>query len=108
MGTWRNDPRYVKQREALKRQYKAKNIPCQACGQPFNWDLEDRRAHPDYWKHPLSFTADHIVAVNAGGKMAPGLNGLRGLHRGCNSRRGDGTREAAHEPVKQPHTSRQW
>lgn len=107
--TWRNDTRYVRQREALKRRYRAANLPCAWCGLPFDWGMENRRLYPDYWKHPKSFTADHVEAVNVGGKMAPGIDGLRGLHRACNASRGDGTRARRAPVLDRPlKTSREW
>ncbi|BCW85044.1 hypothetical protein NicSoilE8_27170 [Arthrobacter sp. NicSoilE8] len=108
MKTYRNDRRYVAQREALKRSYQAQGLPCAACGNPFLWEFEDRKLYPDFWKDARSFTADHIDAVNAGGRMAPGVRGLRGMHRACNSARGDGSREAAVKPKPPLRTSRNW
>lgn len=108
--TWRNNPQYVRQREALKRHYQAGDLPCAECGKPFLWEYEDRKAYPEYWKDPRSFTADHIAPIATGGHMAPGIAGLRGLHRACNSRRGDGTRnKAPKSPIPTPlKTSRKW
>lgn len=111
MATYRNDRTYVRQREALKRMYKAQDLPCADCGKPFLWDMENRRAYPDFWKDPRSFTADHIDAVNNGGRMAPGISGLQGLHRACNSSKGDGSKGRRFKPPKDPpplKTSRQW
>ena len=96
MATYRNDRAYVAKREALQRQARKNNTPCHLCGQPFNFDLE--------WKHPMSFTADHIDAVANGGSMT---GALKPAHRSCNSRRGkkplNSTRAT---PV--PKTSREW
>lgn len=111
MKTYRNDRRYVSQREALKRAYKAENLPCTACGMPFLWEFEDRKLYPDFWKDSGSFTADHIEAVNLGGRMAPGVGGLQGMHRGCNSSKGDGSKARRQKPPEDPEplrTSRQW
>lgn len=113
LKTYRNDRHYVAQREALKRHYQAFNLPCADCGEPFLWEFEDRKQFPDFWKDSRSFTADHIHAVNLGGRMAPGLEGLQGMHRRCNSSKGDGSKgrrdAAATQPAPQPlRTSRQW
>lgn len=104
----RNDRTYIRQRDRLKRQYEQDGLPCTACGKPFLWEFENRNLYPEFWKDSRSFTADHIESINLGGRMAPGIAGLRGMHRGCNSRRGDGSREAR-EPVRRPiRTSREW
>ncbi len=109
MKTYRNDRRYVAQREALKRRYQAQGLACVACGGPFLWDMEDRKRYPDFWKDARSFTADHIEAVNLGGRMAPGLAGLQGMHRGCNSAKGDGSKNPRPKPDPGPlRTSRKW
>lgn len=68
MRTHRNDRAYVRKREALQRQARRNNSPCHLCGRPFDWAMLDALGK-DGWKHPLSFTADHLDAVNAGGSM---------------------------------------
>lgn len=113
MKTYRNDRRYVAQREALKRHYRARDLPCADCGEPFLWEFEDRKLYPDFWKDARSFTADHKHAVNLGGRMAPGLEGLEGMHRACNSSKGDGSKGRRSKPSDEPpapplRTSRQW
>ncbi len=108
--TYRNDRRYVAQRESLKRQYKAQGLPCAGCGGAFLWEYEDRKQYPDFWKDSRSFTADHVEAVNVGGRMAPGIAGLQGMHRACNSSKGDGTKKRR-KPFEDPppiETSREW
>lgn len=77
MRTYRNDHEYVKRREGLKRIARRRNTPCWLCGEPIHFDAD--------WKHPLSFTADHVHAVANGGSM---LGELRPAHRSCNSKRG--------------------
>ncbi len=69
MATWRNDREYVKRREALRRKARTTNAPCWLCGEPFDWTVE--------WKHPLSFTADHVKPIANGGSM---LGELRPAH----------------------------
>jgi hypothetical protein len=109
VANYRNYRTYVKQREALKRRYEKEGLPCAACGGPFLWEYENRKLHPDVWKDARSFTADHIESVNSGGRMAPGVVGLRGMHRACNSSRGDETREQKPKPSNTPlRTSRKW
>lgn len=111
MTTYRNDRRYVAQREALKRTYEAQGLACADCGGPFLWQFEDRKLYPDFWKDARSFTADHIAAVNLGGRMAPGVAGLQGMHRGCNSSKGDGSKARRLKPPEEPRelrTSRKW
>lgn len=111
MKSYRNDVRYVAQREALKRRYRAQGLLCAGCGGPFFWEFEDRKLYPDFWKDARSFTADHIEAVNIGGRMAPGVDGLQGMHRACNSSKGDGSKGRRLKPPEDPpplKTSRQW
>lgn len=112
MKSYRNDRTYVRQREALKRAYKAQGLPCAACNGPFLWEFEDRKQFPDFWKDARSFTADHIEAVNVGGRMAPGVGGLQGMHRACNSSKGDGSKRNWLKPPEGPppplKTSREW
>lgn len=110
MATYRNDRRYVAQRESLKRAYRAQGLPCAGCEKPFLWEFEDRKLYPEFWKDPRSFTADHIEAVNVGGRMAPGVAGLQGMHRACNSSKGDGSKKQRRPPEDPPplRTSRQW
>ena len=111
MKSYRNDTRYVAQRELLKRRYRAQGLSCAACGNPFLWEFEDRKQFPEFWKDARSFTADHVHAVNAGGRMAPGVDGLQGMHRGCNSSKGDGSKNARLKSPPGPgplRTSRDW
>jgi hypothetical protein len=79
MPSRRNDHSYVKRRDALKRKARAGNWPCHLCRGDKGPILYDE----DY-RHPLSFTADHIDAVAAGGRM---LGQLAPAHRSCNSKR---------------------
>lgn len=62
---------------ALKRRGKRENLPCWLCGHPIDYELP--------WKHPMSYTYDHVVAIANGGN--PRGEG-RPAHRSCNSRRG--------------------
>lgn len=61
MPSRRNDHSYVKRRDALKRKAQTNNWPCHLCGQPIAWDAD--------YRDKLAFTADHIDAVAAGGRM---------------------------------------
>lgn len=105
MATRRNDHEYTKRRDALKRRAKANNSPCHLCKGSKGPILYDA----DY-RDPLSFTADHVDAVAAGGKM---LGVLMPAHRTCNSSRGNKTIEeylGAQEAkrVPKPRTTRVW
>lgn len=94
--TGRDDRTYRAKRDALRRQAKRNNTPCHLCGKPIDFTLD--------WKHPMAFTADHLEAIAAGGRM---LGDLAPAHRSCNSRRGKkplGTTKRA----SPPKTSRQW
>lgn len=70
MKSYRNDTRYVAQRELLKRRYRAQGLSCASCGNPFLWEFEDRKLYPDFWKDARSFTADHL-----GGRQRRRLDG---------------------------------
>lgn len=96
MVGYRNDRAYVAKRNALRRQVAKNGTPCHLCGQPIDTTLE--------WRHPMSFTADHIDAIAAGGRMT---GDLLPAHRACNSRRGTKPLEG-HVPPIQPKTSRRW
>lgn len=110
MKSYRNDRTYMAQAKAVKRRWKEQGLPCAGCGKLFLWEFEDRKLYPDFWKDPRSFTADHIEAVNVGGRMAPGVAGLQGMCRSCNSSKGDGTKKQRRPPEDPPplRTSRQW
>lgn len=90
----RNAHGYVKKREALRRRTKRLGLPCWLCGYPIDTDLD--------YRHPMSFTADHVVPVVAGGSMT---GELKPAHRSCNSRRGGGRQV---KPLPKPVTARQW
>ena len=94
MATYRNDTKYVAKRDALKRQARKNSAPCWLCGHSIDYDLD--------WKHPMSFTADHIEAVANGGSMT---GALAPAHRSCNSRRG---KRAPTRPLEKPKTTRDW
>lgn len=67
---------YRRQRRILKR----KQLPCTWCGQPIDYTLP--------YTHPMSYTADHTVALANGGEL---LQDLQPMHRKCNSAKGVGT-----------------
>ena len=76
--------KYRKASTALRRRAKREGLPCWICRQPIDFDL-----HPsDKW----AFTADHKVALAAGGDI---MGPLRPAHRSCNSRRQTGAHERA-------------
>lgn len=95
MATPRWDRAYRAKRDALRRQSKARNAPCHLCGYSIDYDLD--------YKHPMSFTADHLVPVALGGSMT---GQLAPAHRSCNSRRGT---QGLDGPLPdKPKTTRQW
>lgn len=96
MVGYRNDRAYVAKREALKRQCKKTGALCWLCHKPFDYDLD--------WKHPMSFTADHVEAIANGGSMT---GELRPAHRSCNSRRQATPVETVKRAVPL-RTSKQW
>ena len=53
--------------------------PCGVCGQPIDYQAH----HLD----PLSFTIDHITAINRGGSDT--LDNLQACHRACNRAKSD-------------------
>lgn len=90
----RDNKAYRDLSNALKRRGKRDNLPCWICGHTIDYNLP--------WKHPMSYTYDHIQAVANGGAMR---GQGRPAHRSCNSRRG-----AARETttVSKPITTREW
>lgn len=77
---------YRRQQSALKRRTKAEKLPCGygspsgwGCGEPIDTELD--------WKHRMSFTADHDVALVNGGRLVGQV--LVPMHRSCNSRKSD-------------------
>ena len=92
----RDNKQYRDLSDALKRKGKRLGLACWLCGHAIDYDLP--------WKHPMSYTYDHVDAVGNGGDM-------RGegqpAHRSCNSRRGNGsgTRKT---PPSTPQPTRQW
>ncbi|WP_425577211.1 HNH endonuclease [Nesterenkonia rhizosphaerae] len=91
----RNDRSYIAKRDQLKSVARRQNLPCWLCGQSIDFDLP--------WKHPMSFTADHIDPIALGGSMT---GELRPAHRSCNSRRGVG--RGTVPTVKPVPTSVDW
>ena len=69
---------YQRQRDALARRCQARGVGCSNCGRPFDWARPNSSA---------GFTADHPIAINAGGKLLG--QHLVPLCRGCNARKGD-------------------
>ena len=81
--------------DALRRKGKRLGLPCWLCGHTIDYDLT--------WKHPMSYTYDHLQAVGTGGAMR---GEGRPAHRSCNSRRG--AKIEARTAVPAPTTSRDW
>ena len=73
---------YRRAAERLRHRTKKNNGRCWRCNEPFDWTLPYTDAR--------SFTADHVTPLAVGGDI---LGTLKPAHRGCNSSRGDGTRE---------------
>lgn len=70
---------YRRAQANLKARTKRDNLPCAWCGQPINTDLPAT--------HRLSFTADHPVAINNGGRLTG--QALEPMHKACNSQKSD-------------------
>lgn len=76
---------YRRKQAALKRRTKEENLPCgygstqgYGCGNPIDTELPKG--------HRMSFTADHDIPLNGGGKL---LGDLVPMHLSCNSRKND-------------------
>ena len=105
---WRNDPVYVRRREALKRKAKAEGLPCALCkGKlgPIRFDVDQH--------HPLVFNADHVVPVAVA--IAQGLSpkqAVRGellvSHGTCNKRRQAKTLDELRVPAADPVVTVEW
>jgi hypothetical protein len=72
---------YRRKRDALKRRTARENLPCHWCGLPIDTTLPST--------HRMSFTADHPMALNAGGHLVK--QDLAPMHRVCNALKGDRT-----------------
>lgn len=92
--TGRDNKTYRDLSRALKRHGQRHQLPCWICGHPIDYTLP--------WKHPMSYTYDHIHAVGSGGNMR---GEGRPAHRSCNSRRGN-QRDAG--TITPPATTRDW
>jgi hypothetical protein len=97
----RNDRHHVARTQRLRRAEQQANIPCYLCGQPFDWQGEAARGH----RGPWSWTADHVLpiaqALSMGMTQPQALRGeIRGAHRACNTRKGDGQVKATGATVK--------
>lgn len=91
MASRRDHRAYREKRDRLKRMSRAKNADCHLCEGvkgPIRYD-----AGPS---DPLSFEADHISAVAAGGHM---LGPLAPAHKTCNGSRGKRTVEEFREAL---------
>lgn len=74
----RDNKAYRDLSNALKRKGKRLGLPCWICAHAIDYELP--------WKHPMSYTYDHIKAVANGGDMR---GEGKPAHRSCNSRRGN-------------------
>ena len=75
---------YRRKQAALKRRTANENLPCgwmsdYGCGEPIDTTLPST--------NPMSFTADHPVALNNGGHLVK--QDLHPFHRKCNTMKGD-------------------
>lgn len=105
---WRNDPVYVRRREALKRKAKAEGLPCALCkGRlgPIRFDVGQH--------HPLVFNADHVVPVAVA--IAQGLSAKQALrgelipsHFTCNAKRQAKPLEELRAPAADPIITVEW
>lgn len=88
----RNTKIYADLSQALRRKAQRNDAPCWICGKPIAWDAN--------WKHPMSYTYDHIDPIATGGhERGTG----RPAHRSCNTRRG-----APKRTITPPKDSRHW
>ena len=90
----RDNKQYRDLSHALKRKGQRLNLPCWICGHPIDYDL--------HWKHPMSYTYDHLQSIANGGAVR---GEGRPAHRSCNSRRGNRT---ATTPRPTPDPTRNW
>ena len=90
----RDNKQYADLRDALRRKGRRLNLPCWICGHAIDYDL--------HWKHPMSYTYDHLHSLASGGAVR---GEGRPAHRSCNSRRGN-QRETP--TVTPPETTREW
>lgn len=105
---WRNDPVYVRRRDALKRKARAEGLPCALCkGRlgPIRFDVGQH--------HPLAFNADHVVPVAvaiAQGQSAK--HAVRGelipCHGRCNKSRQAKAIEELRVPAADPVVTVEW
>ena len=92
----RDNKQYRDLSNALRRKGQRNNLPCWICGHAIDYDLP--------WKHPMSYTYDHEVAIANGGHVR---GAGQPAHRSCNSRRGNKTETTKTvNPVAQP--TRSW
>ena len=92
----RNNKQYADLRDALRRKGRRLNLPCWLCGHAIDYELP--------WKHPMSYTYDHVEAVGNGGAMR---GEGRPAHRSCNSRRGNNIDRPEAAPIVAEPT-RNW
>lgn len=77
---------------AKTKRLRARADTCHICGEWIDRTLD--------YRHPMSWTADHVTPLTKGGKL---LGELRAAHRSCNARRGNRVDKHPQLP-----TSRDW
>lgn len=69
---WRKATAHIKRTQDL----------CHLCGQPIDKTLD--------YRHPKSFTVDHVEPLSLNEDRALDRTNLKAAHRDCNSRKGNG------------------
>jgi 5-methylcytosine-specific restriction endonuclease McrA len=67
--------------EAIKRNQRAKRLPCWHCGQPIDHSLR--------WPDPRSFSADHLRPLSRYPELAHDPGNVVSSHLRCNQVKGD-------------------
>lgn len=75
---------YRRKQDALKRRTKNEHLPC-GYASPSGWGCGEQIDTTLDYKHRMSFTADHDVAIDNGGSLVGQV--LVPMHRSCNSRK---------------------
>jgi 5-methylcytosine-specific restriction endonuclease McrA len=91
------DPRGGAAYRAARATLKAEGHACWICRRPIDYTLR--------WPNPWSFTADHVVELDAGGHATDESN-LRAAHARCNIIRGNHYRQGRPRLTERPE--RQW
>lgn len=75
---------YRREQAALKRRTRAQDLPC-GYASPSGWGCGESIDTTLPYKHRMSFTDDHDVAIDNGGPLVGQV--LVPMHRSCNSRK---------------------